>query len=221
MSTSRQPAVCLLSGGLDSVVAAALWLEAGHHIALCLTFDYQQRAYARECAAAERFARARGLEWRSIRLDWLGRLATYSGSALTAAGGDLPSATVEAPGDADSAQAVWVPARNAVFASVAVAHAEAMRLDVVLAGFNREEAATFADNSQAFVDAGNAFFALGTRRAVRLASPTQELDKVEIVDAASRLGIERDSVWSCYRGDDEPCGRCESCARSARAWACA
>ena len=218
MSASRQPAVCLLSGGLDSVVAAALWLEAGHEIALCLTFTYQQRASARECEAAERFARSRGLPWRAIPLDWLGELAARSGSALTAAGGDLPRASVAAPGDAESAKAVWVPARNAVFTSVAVAHAEAMELDVVLAGFNREEAVTFADNSQAFVDAGNAFFALGTRRAVRLESPTQALDKVEIVAAARRLGVEREALWSCYRGDEEPCGRCESCARSARAW---
>ncbi len=215
----RAAAVALLSGGLDSVVAVASWLASGGEIACCLTFDYGQRARERERAAAERFAAARGIPWRGVALPWLAELARNSGSALVATECALPPGTEQEPGDAVSAAAVWVPARNSVFLAIGAAFAEAAGADVVIAGFNREEAATFPDNSAAFVAAASGFFAAGTRNGVRVVSPTQDLDKVGIVAAARRLGLRPDDVWSCYRGEKVPCGGCESCRRSARAWA--
>jgi 7-cyano-7-deazaguanine synthase len=215
-------AIALLSGGLDSVVATALWQETGGEIARCLTFDYGQRAAAREREVAARFCRARGLPWQAVDLPWLRDLARRAGSALMpgAAGParPLPEGTAERPGDAASAAAVWVPARNSVFVAVAATFAEVDGAGAVIAGFNREEAATFPDNSAAFVAAGTAFLQLGTRTGVRVESPTLHLDKRAIGAAARRLGIGPGDVWSCYRGDAEPCGRCESCRRSARAW---
>ena len=212
-------AVALLSGGLDSIVASAQWLADGGAIARALTFDYRQRAVERECAAAERFCRARRIAWQRVELPWLADLAQRAGSALVVTTRELPAGSPQAPGDERSAAAVWVPARNAVFVASAAAFAETLGAGVVLAGFNREEAATFPDNSAAFVDCATAMLALGTRTQVRVASPTQPLDKPGIVAAAKRLGLGPDDVWSCYRGDPSPCGRCESCLRSARAWA--
>lgn len=212
-------AVALLSGGLDSVVATAMWCDDGGSIASCLSFDYGQRAAARECEFAERFARARGLPWRRIELPWLAAFASEAGSALVASDRELPSGTLAEPGSERSAAAVWVPARNAVFLAIAASAAEAAMAECVLAGFNREEAATFADNSAAFVAAADAYLAYGTRTGVRVVSPTLGLDKPAIVAAARRLGLGPKDVWSCYRGDAAPCGRCESCLRSARAWA--
>lgn len=215
----KRTAIALLSGGLDSVVATALWLADGGRVVQCLTFDYGQRACARECATAERFAAAHSLPWRRIALPWLAELARVSGSALVATERALPGGTSEVPGDEASAAAVWVPARNSVFLAVGAAFAEAAGAGVVLAGFNLEEAATFPDNSAAFVAAASAFLAAGTRTGVQVASPTQALAKRGIVAAARRLGLDRGDVWSCYRGDAVPCGRCESCLRSDRAWA--
>ena len=113
-----------------------------------------------------------------------------------------------------SARAVWVPARNAVFVSIAAALAETVGAGCVIAGFNREEAATFPDNSRAFLEAATAFLGLGTRDGMRVESPTVDWDKPRIVAEAQRLGFVQDDFWSCYDGGERPCGRCESCVRS-------
>ena len=211
-------AIALLSGGLDSGVAVALWLARGGTIPLCLTADYGQRSAARERETAAALARRFGIDWRLLPLPWLGEAAARAGSARGAAGGDLPRRSAAAPGDAASAAAVWVPARNVVLLAAAAAFADALGAGSVLAGFNREEAATFADNSAAFAAAMESALRLGTRRDVRVVSPTLDLDKREIVAAARELGLGPQDFWSCYAGGATPCGACESCARSARAW---
>jgi 7-cyano-7-deazaguanine synthase len=180
--------------------------------ALC--FDYGQRAAARERAAAAALARRLGGAFHAIDLPWLAACAATAGSALLPGGGDLPQGTAARPGDAASAARVWVPARNAAFVAIAAAHAEALGADCVLAGFNREEAATFPDNSAAFLAAATAFLRLGTRTGVAVVSPTLDLDKPAIVARARALGFTAADFWSCYEGGPAPCGRCESCLRS-------
>ncbi len=206
--------IALLSGGLDSGVAAALFAAGGGRLRLALFADYGQRARAREAAASRALAARLQVEWRSVDLPWLGALATRSGSRLLPGTGPVPHGTVAVPGDRGSARAVWVPARNAVLVALAAAHAEALEASCVVAGFNREEAATFPDNSPAFLAAGDAFLAHGTRSGVRVVSPTLQFDKDTIVQAARDLGYGPGDFWSCYEGDERPCGRCESCLRS-------
>lgn len=207
-------AVALLSGGLDSGVAAACFREQpGNTLALCLCCDYGQRAAGRERAAAQALATRFGAPFTALALPWLGQLAARSGSLLVG-GAQLPAGTPDRPGDQHSAAQVWVPARNAVFVAIAAAHAEALGADTVVAGFNREEAATFPDNSAAFAAAAGEFLALGTRTGVRVVSPTIAWDKPRIVAEAIRLGFTAADFWSCYDGGERPCGRCESCLRS-------
>lgn len=214
-------AVALLSGGLDSGVATALWVDAGNGIALALCCDYGQRAAAREAEAASRLAQRFGAPFQRLELPWLGAFAARAGSALVARDAVLPAASAQHPGDARSAAAVWVPARNVVLIAAAAAAAESRGAGVVIAGFNREEAATFADNSPQFVDAATQLLATGTRTGVVVQSPTLGMDKLGIVAAARRLGLSPGDFWSCYDGGLQPCGRCESCARSERAWTAA
>ena len=211
-------AVALLSGGLDSSVATALWLEGGGRVVLALTFDYGQRAAAAEAGAARALAARLGVPWRTVALPWLAEAAAEAGSALVAREEALPAGSLDRPGDEASAARVWVPARNVVLVAAAASFAEALGAGCVLAGFNREEAETFADNSKTFLEAMTAALSLGTRSGVVAEAPTADLDKAGIVAAARRLGIGRGDVWSCYGPGPRPCGRCESCLRSRRAW---
>jgi 7-cyano-7-deazaguanine synthase len=211
-------AVVLLSGGLDSAVAFGLWLQQGGTVALALTADYRQRAAGRELAVAQALAARFGAPWQSVDLGFLADPARRADCALLPGGRELPSTTPVRPGDDASAAAVWVPARNVILLGVAAAYAEALAADVVVAGFNCEEAATFADNSARFVAAFSRALELGCRRPVRVASPTIELDKSAIVAHARALGLGPADVWSCYAGGAAPCRRCESCVRGARAW---
>lgn len=206
--------VVLLSGGLDSGVAAALFARDGGCIAACLHFDYGQRAARPEAAAAERLARRLGAPLRTVQLPWLAELARTAGCRLMVDGGDLPQGSAQVPGDARSAAAVWVPARNAVFVAIAAAHCEALDAACIVAGWNREEAVTFPDNSPEFAAAADRFLGYGTRTGVRVVSPTLPWDKQRIVATARELGFARGDFWSCYGGGERPCGRCESCLRS-------
>lgn len=208
-------AIALLSGGLDSGVAAASFAaQPGNEIRAALYCDYGHRAAVREFAAAEAFAARLQVPLHRYELPWLADLSRHAGSKLLAGMGSLPSATAAAPGDEHSAQAVWIPARNAVFVSIAAAAAEALGANCVVAGFNREEAVTFPDNSQEFLAAATAFLQLGTRCGVEVVSPTIAWDKEQIVAAAKRMGFVPADFWSCYEGGAAPCGQCESCVRS-------
>lgn len=218
MSGGRR-AIALLSGGLDSGVATAMWLARGNRVELSLTFDYGQRSAAMELATAEQLANRCGVRWQALQLPWLKDMARASGSALVSQDACLPARTMAEPGDEASARAVWVPARNVVLLAIAAAHAEGLLADVVLAGFNREEAATFKDNSAPFVQAMDAVLALGTRSGVRVVSPTLEMDKPAIARQARQLGYSARDFWSCYGSGPEPCQICESCVRSLQAFA--
>jgi len=211
-------AVVLLSGGLDSVVAAALAARE-MTLALALTADYGQRAADCEIRAARAVAAALGIPHEVVPLPWLGRIA---GNALTSSDRELPrletteldSAAAEA-----SAAAVWVPNRNGLLINMAGVYAEALDCGAIICGFNAEEAATFSDNTAAFVDMANAALALSTRNQVQVMAPTQALTKPEIMRRGREVGAPLDLVWSCYESGPAPCGTCESCLRLQRALA--
>lgn len=209
-------ALVLLSGGLDSTVAAALARADGLSLELGLFVEYGQRALLSEGRAAEAVAAALGFPLRRVALPLL---AEVTRTALVDRDASLPHPTVEGlDRDANaSADAVWVPNRNGLFVNLAAAVAEAGGLSTVLVGFNREEAATFPDNGAPFLDALNACLAFSTRGRVRVAAPTLHMSKAELLAAGRRVGAPVHLSWSCYEAGDVPCGRCESCRRRERA----
>lgn len=208
--------IVLLSGGLDSAVNLAFACR-NLEVVLCLTADYGQLAARREIAAAAALSAHYGAAHQVVELSFLRGLG---GSALTGTG-ELPELAVADLDDpvrgVDSARRVWVPNRNGLLVNVAACFAEALGCNRIVAGFNREEARTFPDNSRQFLEAVNHALAYSTLADIQMVSYTQFLDKAEIVVLGQRLRVPWSLVWSCYRGGDWPCGTCESCARLARA----
>jgi 7-cyano-7-deazaguanine synthase len=202
-------AVAVLSGGLDSTVSLAAAVRK-LDVVLALTFDYGQRAAKREREAAAKIAGRYRIPHRVIAIPWLARITR---TALVDRAARLPRNEMSAR----SAKAVWVPNRNGVFLETAAAHAESLGAKRIVTGFNREEAATFPDNSTAYVRALNRALSYSTAKGVEVVSYTGDLDKRGIVRLGRRLGAPIEWVWPCYEGGRAWCGSCESCLRSLRA----
>ncbi len=218
--TLGQAVVCL-SGGLDSTVAMAMAIAAGWQVVRAITFGYGQRAEAREKSAASAISAHYKVSHQVIDLPWFQTFST--GGGLIQKHRELPRPGLQQLSDSTfskkSAKAVWVPNRNGVMIEIAAGIAEDLGATAVLVGFNCEEAATFPDNSKAYVESITQSLSFSTSNKVKVLSPTVLFDKVEIVNEAKRLGLPLNLLWSCYEGDEQMCGVCESCMRLKRALA--
>ena len=228
-------AVVLLSGGMDSMVAAGLAREAGFRL-LALTIDYNQR-HRIELEAATRIAAALGVERHLVLpLDLTG----FGGSALTA---DIavPKGGVEA----GVIPVTYVPARNTIFLSLCLGWAEAAGARDLFIGVNALDYSGYPDCRPEFIQAFEAMANLATRAGVEgghftIHTPLIAMTKADIVRAAARLGLDPAISWSCYDPVSEPaaagslragtapastdqsflhCGLCDSCRLRARGFA--
>ena len=188
---------------MDSTVALAK-VERTHDVRVVLFFDYGQRALVSERAAVVALCSYYGLPVREVELRWLESLAP---AGMRSGGAD--------PGEEGLVHVddLWIPNRNGVFLNVAAAFAESYQCDVVVTGFNREEAAEFPDNSREYVERTNDALSLSTRNRVNVISPTLDLSKREILLEGVEVGAPLSTIWSCYRSGERMCGRCASCAR--------
>ena len=216
----RLKSVILLSGGLDSAANLA-FTQAYDEPVLALTIDYGQRAAQREISASRSLCDYYGVPHQVVACPWLSPLGK---SALTHAELELPKLGAHELDDlritASSASAVWVPNRNGVLMNIAAAHAESLGAVRIVVGFNREEAATFPDNTGEFLGAMTVSLKFSTANHVQAFSYTTELNKREIVGKLMELSTPAfpfERVWSCYLGGVAPCGQCESCQRLTRA----
>ncbi len=202
-------AVVLVSGGLDSTTVLALAREQGYD-AYALSVDYGQRHRA-ELLAAARVAKALGArEHKTIRID----LAAFGGSALTDAAIDVPTGGVT-PG---VIPVTYVPARNTVLLSLALAYAEVRDAEAIFFGANAVDYSGYPDCRPEFMHAFEALANLATRAGVegnrlRLATPIISMSKADIVREGARLGIDYSMTVSCYQADDDgrACGACDAC----------
>jgi 7-cyano-7-deazaguanine synthase len=221
---TRKKSIVLLSGGLDSAANLAFCLEKDEAI-LALTADYGQRAARPELQAAKAICDYFRVEHLVVQLPWLGALG---GNSLTDSTQELPKVGAQFLDDLSvtrsSAKSVWVPNRNGVLLNIGAAYAEKLGAEHVVVGFNREEAMTFPDNSEAFLKLASLSFSLSTLSAVQAHSYTSAMDKREIVKALSgkkfgshALDFPFELLWSCYEAGPVPCGQCESCQRWQRA----
>jgi 7-cyano-7-deazaguanine synthase len=204
---SGRPAVVLLSGGLDSMVCAALAREAGYEVS-ALTIDYNQR-HRRELDAARAIAVELGAARHVVLpLD----LRQFGGSALTA---DI---AVPKAGVAREIPVTYVPARNLVFLSLTLAWAEALGARDVFIGVNALDYSGYPDCRPEFIAGFQDLARLATKagaqgEAFMVHAPLQYLGKADIVREAARLGLDPGLSWSCYdpQDDGSACGLCDSC----------
>jgi 7-cyano-7-deazaguanine synthase len=210
MSASK--AVVLVSGGLDSMVAAGRAREAGFGV-LALTVDYGQR-HRVELEAAARVAAAVGAERHIVLpLD----LRAFGGSALTA-DIDVPKGGV-----GDDVPVTYVPARNTIFLSLALGWAEAAGAHDLFIGVNALDYSGYPDCRPEFIAAFEHLASLATKagaegRRFRIHAPLQHMTKADIVREAARLNLDAGLSWSCYdpAPGGEHCGLCDSCRLRSR-----
>lgn len=211
----KKKSIVLLSSGLDSSVNFLVALRRTD-ILLALTFDYGQRAVHQEIKHSKLLCDRYGIKHKVIELPWLRDITKTS---LVNTGSDIP---VDVEIDAlektkETARAVWVPNRNGVFLNIAASFADSLKAQVVVPGFNKEEAVTFPDNSEDYLDAATTAFSYSTQNHVEVECYTSQMDKPEIARLGRELGLDFSQVWACYFGGSTSCGVCESCLRFNRA----
>jgi 7-cyano-7-deazaguanine synthase len=205
--TEQKLAVALVSGGLDSMVSAALAREAGFRL-LALSVDYNQR-HRVELKAAARVASALGAERHVVLpLD----LSAFGGSALTA-DIDVPKDGVQ-PG----IPVTYVPARNTIFLSLSLGWAEAAGARDLFIGVNALDYSGYPDCRPEFITGFERLAELATKAGVegepfRIQAPLQSMTKADIVREGARLELDMGLSWSCYdpAPDEKHCGLCDSC----------
>jgi 7-cyano-7-deazaguanine synthase len=208
-------AVVLLSGGLDSTVAAYLAKNKGFKI-YALSFDYGQK-HLRELQCARETANVLQVaEHKIVRLD----LSGWGTSALT-------NATVEIEeGDVNRSDIpqTYVPARNMVFLSVAASYAEAIKAQDIFIGVSQVDYSGYVDCRESFINAMQNAINQGTTMAVEegkpitIHAPFIQMTKAQEIVLGTTLGVDFSNTWSCYRGGEKPCGVCDSCLLRAKAF---
>ena len=203
----RQSAVVLLSGGLDSATCLAIAVKRGYRCH-ALSFDYGQRSAA-EFEAARRQARNQEVvEHRVLKLP----LGQFGGSALTDSNISVP----EAP--SEGIPATYVPARNTIFLSNALAWAEVIGAGAIFIGVNALDYSGYPDCRPEYIEAFQQLVNVATKAGVEggritLEAPLIHMSKAAIIRAGTELGVDYADTLSCYQADPQglACGRCDSC----------
>lgn len=213
----KQKAIVLLSSGLDST--ANLYLAAKElDIVKVLTFNYGQKAFNNELQKSKEHCKKLNLSHEVIDIPWLSKITKTS---LVSDAMDVPTGDSVSIDDLDTslstAQKVWVPNRNGAFINIAGAYADALKAKYIIVGFNKEEAATFPDNSKNYIDAVNKSLKYSTSNSCEVKCYTHDMVKNEIAEVINNENIDWNSIWPCYFSGKVICGECESCQRFLRA----
>ena len=200
-------AVILLSGGLDSATTLAIAKDEGYECH-ALSFDYGQRHSAELLAVDKILAQYEQISHKVIHLD----LDQIGGSALT----DTDIAVPKVP--SEGIPVTYVPARNTIFLSLALAWAEVLKADVIFIGVNAVDYSGYPDCRQEYIEAFQSLANLATKRGVEgdrveLKTPLIHLSKAEIIRKGTQLGVDYALTVSCYKADNmgRACGECDSC----------
>ncbi len=202
----KQKAIVLVSGGMDSLVTAAM---AAREYELCfLHLNYGQRTEKRELKAFNDIADYYNVTKKLVVN--VEHLSQIGGSSLTDSNIQISNADLYYKGIPTS----YVPFRNANILSVAVSWAEVIGAEKIYIGAVEEDSSGYPDCREVFYDAFNKVIELGTKpdTNIRIETPIIHLKKHEIVTKGKDLNVPFELSWSCYRNEDKACGTCDSCA---------
>jgi len=207
---AHKKAVCLISGGLDSTVAATYAKSKGYEI-YALTIVYGQK-HEREIESAKKIAEYLGAKEHKIIEVPLNKIG---GSALIDRKLEIPERKTPEEID-EEIPPTYVPARNIIFISIAVSYAEVIGAEAIFLGVNAIDYSGYPDCRPEFIRAMEEAIRLGTKtgvegKPIRIETPLIRLTKAEIVKLGNKLGAPLHLTWSCYRGGEKACGKCDSC----------
>lgn len=209
MSAVQKTAVILVSGGLDSATCLAIAKSEGYKC-YALSFDYGQRSSSELTAAGQQIRFFDAVSHQIISLG-IGRLG---GSALTDHSVDVPINGVVL----NQIPVTYVPARNTVFLSYALAWAEVLHAEAIFIGVNALDYSGYPDCRPEYIEAFEKMANLATKAGIeghpiRIRTPLIRMTKAQIISLGTRLGVDYSRTVSCYQADEEgrACGRCDSC----------
>ena len=204
---TEQITIALLSGGVDSVTAACIAMEDGQKV-IGLSFDYGQR-HLKELKAAKALASDLNLEDHiTIKID----LSSWGGSSLTDKSQIIPTKGIRK----NSIPSTYVPGRNTIFVAIGLSLAEARGANRIALGINAMDYSGYPDCRSDYLEAYQKLANLSSRvgregNGIKLWAPLLNWEKTKILKEALRLKIPIKKTWSCYKGQDKPCGLCDSC----------
>ena len=208
--------IVLLSGGIDSVVSLAKVKNQFSKV-LALTFNYNQKSFIGEKKAAENISNYYNIQHKIVDLPWLGEISSSSLNSDKS----IPELNMSELDNQNitrkTSESVWVPNRNALFINIAASFADAYSFDSILIGANKEEGATFKDNSKEFIFAMNNALKNSVNKNVNLIAPLIDFSKQDIIYEGIKLNVPFKFIHSCYNNNEKHCGMCESCQRLKRA----
>ena len=209
----------LLSGGMDSATCAYVARQEGYDVH-ALSFDYGQRM-AKELGAARAVASAARLAEHVVMPIGLG---AWGGCAITDPRIPLPTG-LDVANPPTGVPATYTPARNMIFLSCALSYAEAIGAEAIYVGLIGDYP-SYPDARPEFLVAFEEAARLGTRsgvdgRPIRVETPLLFMTKAQIVALGAGLGVPFELTWSCYRGEERPCGACDACRLRASGFATA
>ena len=201
MSTNKS--IILLSGGLDSLVALGYSKKhTDYNVELALTFDYGQKSVKQETDTSKNIANYYNINHKIIKLDWLKDITKTS----LVSDNEIPTENLHTN---KSAEAVWIPNRNALFLNIAASFCDSFGYNYILYGANKEEAGTFPDNTEEFRQQATKLFETSTLVHPKVVAPLINYNKDDIVRIAVEDKIPLEFVRSCYNSGERHCGKCE------------
>lgn len=198
-------AICIISGGMDSALSAAIAREEGYQI-VGVHFNYGQRTEKKELECYRKISKdLETVKNYEIDLDFFEQIGA---SALTDESIEVPTGGIE-----EGVPVTYVPFRNGIFLSIAAAIAEKHGAEALYIGVVEEDSSGYPDCRESYIQAMEKAIDLGTRdeTRVKIKMPLVAMKKSQIVQKALELSVPLEHTWSCYQSEDEACGVCDSC----------